>query len=331
MANTGEKRYLRRIQVFTDAQGQPLPGSPTGLSEINSQYLADGTTPDPNYIPNTTDYVACPIPTVPSAPRTLTYSNVGVTTLTLSWLVPTDDGQSTILGYKIYKNGSYHSTTTSLSKAISGQTSASTNTWTVKAYNENGDSVASNSVVVTQDTQLYVPSVPRSLSSSNITETTFTLNWLAPTSDGGASITGYKIYRNGSLFTTVGNVLTKAITGQTAGVSNTWTVKATNSVGDSAGSSALSVTQASPAITTYAITLQDSGSTSTCQGSGASGSTYYSDDPLSGVGSTIYHNSSGTNPVNGGDRYWWNVDDGDIQFKINSSGVVSATKFCLPT
>jgi hypothetical protein len=89
------------------------------------------------------------------------------------------------------------------------------------------------------------PSAPQSLSiDTQDVANEITLNWLAPSSDGGASITNYKIYLGGSLIDTIGNVLTydDTISGGEIGASLVYTVKAVNSAGDSVASNTASVT-----------------------------------------------------------------------------------------
>lgn len=61
MSNTGDKRYIRRVEVFTDSIGNPIPGEPTGTSEPNTELLPDGITPDPNYVADVTNIITCPI------------------------------------------------------------------------------------------------------------------------------------------------------------------------------------------------------------------------------------------------------------------------------
>ena len=70
-----------------------------------------------------------------------------------------------------------------------------------------------------------------------------TVSWTAPSSDGGAAITSYTVSASpGSATATTsdGSTVSIVVTGLTNGTAYTFTVKATNSVGDSAASSASS-------------------------------------------------------------------------------------------
>ncbi len=63
------------------------------------------------------------------------------------------------------------------------------------------------------------------------------LTWSAPSSNGGSSITGYKVYRGTSsggevLLTTVGNVLTYTDSSLTNGQIYYYTVSAVNGIGE---------------------------------------------------------------------------------------------------
>ena len=89
------------------------------------------------------------------------------------------------------------------------------------------------------DLPTYAPTAPQSLTTSQSTANEIILNWSAPSSDGGASITNYKVYLGGSLIDTIGNVLTYTdiITGNEIGANLVYSVKAVNSVGDSPASS----------------------------------------------------------------------------------------------
>ena len=71
-----------------------------------------------------------------------------------------------------------------------------------------------------------------------------TLNWSAPSSNGGVSISNYKIYLGGSLIDTIGNVLTydDTISGGEIGSSLTYKVVAVNGVGDSPDSNTATIT-----------------------------------------------------------------------------------------
>ncbi|MBV6647121.1 MAG: fibronectin type III domain-containing protein [Cyclobacteriaceae bacterium] len=91
------------------------------------------------------------------------------------------------------------------------------------------------------DTQ--APSVPTGLASSNVGETSFDLSWNASTDNVG--VTGYDVYRDGNLETSVSGTST-TISGLTAGTTYAMTVSAKDAAGNnSAQSGALNVTTSS--------------------------------------------------------------------------------------
>jgi len=82
-----------------------------------------------------------------------------------------------------------------------------------------------------------IATAPQNLTATGITGQ-ITLNWSAPSDNGGSAITNYKIYRGTSsggetYFTTVGNVLTYTDTGLTTGSFYCYKVTAVNSIGES--------------------------------------------------------------------------------------------------
>ena len=85
-----------------------------------------------------------------------------------------------------------------------------------------------------------VPGAPTSVTATSTGATTANVSFTAPTSDGGAAITSYTATSSpGGVTGTISQAGsgTIAMTGLTAGTAYTFTVKATNSVGDSAASS----------------------------------------------------------------------------------------------
>ncbi|SHJ14732.1 endonuclease [Flavobacterium terrae] len=91
------------------------------------------------------------------------------------------------------------------------------------------------------------PSVPSNLIASSITATSFTLSWTASTDNVG--VTGYNVYQNGSLKTTVTGTST-TVSGLTSSTTYSFTVKAKDAAGNISGSSTtLNVTTSSSAPT----------------------------------------------------------------------------------
>ena len=89
----------------------------------------------------------------------------------------------------------------------------------------------------TPDTQ--APTAPTNLVASNITTTTLQLNWSASTDNIG--VTGYDVYMNGTLKTSVTST-SASITGLTAATSYSFYVKAKDAAGNSTNSTTINTT-----------------------------------------------------------------------------------------
>jgi len=177
--------------------------------------------------------------TVPLAPQNL-QATAGNQQVTLTWQAPGSDGGSSITGYKVYwgtVSGSYtdvQEVGNVLTYTVTGLTNGQGYYFAVTALNAVGESDKSNEVSAIPCT---VPSAPQNLQSTAGNQQV-TLTWQAPGSDGGSSITGYKVYWgtvSGSYthVQEVGNVLTYTVTGLTNGQRYYFAVTAFNAVGES--------------------------------------------------------------------------------------------------
>lgn len=186
--------------------------------------------------------------TPPSIPANLVSSLVTQNSFTLSWALSTDN--ITVTGYTIYQNGNSIGTSTTTSFSVSSLNANTTYTYTVSAYDAAlNNSATSNSLSVTTllSTDSIAPTVPSQLVASAITQTSFTLFWLASTDATG--VTGYKIFKNGELLTTT-NTTNYNLTNLTANTAYSIKISAYDAAGNnSALSSALSVTTLTVSIT----------------------------------------------------------------------------------
>jgi len=130
---------------------------------------------------------------VPGAP-TIGTATAGVRSATVTWTAPTTTGGTPITGYRIYDsigNLAYDASGNITTIAtITGLANGGQYTYTVKALNIAGASIASASVSVTV---FDLPGVPTGLTSISGTGAA-TLTWIAPVNTGGTPLTGYKVY-----------------------------------------------------------------------------------------------------------------------------------------
>ena len=133
----------------------------------------------------------------PGPPRNLTASAAG-TTVTLNWNAPAEDGGSPITGYQIKRDGGQgwetlvaNSGTTETTYLHTDQQRGARLRYRVSAINAVGtgpESGVAEAVVAAS-----VPSPPTGVTANAQDESTVTIEWAPPQSDGGSPITSYQI------------------------------------------------------------------------------------------------------------------------------------------
>ncbi|MCK4662622.1 MAG: endonuclease [Bacteroidales bacterium] len=170
----------------------------------------------------------------PSIPNGLGSSDVTETTFTLSWNASTDN--VAVTAYDVYQDGSWIGSSANTSYNISGLSAWTTYSMTVKAKDAAGNVSAASSALNVTTADTHAPSVPDGLIASNITETTFTLEW--NTSTDNVSVSGYDIYQNGS-FIGSSSTISYSITGLSAETTYSMTVKAKDAAGNTSSASTI--------------------------------------------------------------------------------------------
>ena len=141
----------------------------------------------------------------PTIPSYLSASNITSSTATLTWGASTDNVGVT--GYKIYADGTYIKTIIGTTCPLSNMSANTSYLIEISAIDAAGNESGKNSITLTTtggggDTQ--APTTPTNLNLGGITSSSITLNWDASTDN--VSVTGYRIYVNGSYSKTVINL-----------------------------------------------------------------------------------------------------------------------------
>ncbi len=192
--------------------------------------------------------VSVTLPTVPGAPADVVGLR-GSGKVTVSWVAPVNNGGSAITGYTVTASPQVSSvtktcTTTSTSCDVIGLTNGTAYTFTVKATNIIGDSVASGvSQAITPSTAAALaPSNPSGFAVDTASNGTFVVHWTAPTDNKGSSITTYTVRATATGQTTRSCTVdfgtnSCSVANVVNGVKYTLTLVATNAKGNSAGTS----------------------------------------------------------------------------------------------
>ncbi len=202
-----------------------------------------------------------PAITAPSAPRALTATADRQTIINLSWTAPESTGGTPITGYQIEvsPNGTSEWTdladnteSTATTYSHTGLIAGTTRHYRVSAINNVDTSTPSNVAMATTAAVITAPGAPTSLNATASGQTTINLSWTAPTSTGGAAITGYKIE-----VSTDGNTFTDLVashptppyahTGLSAATTRHYRVSAINSVNTGPASNVATATTADAA------------------------------------------------------------------------------------
>jgi fibronectin type 3 domain-containing protein len=194
--------------------------------------------------------------TIPGAPRNLTAARgPGAGQVTLAWQAPASDGGSVVEAYEVYRGSSSGgesllTRTTSTAYNDTGLTNGQRYYYQVSAVNFAGEGARSNETSATPAT---IPGAPQTLTATRGPDAgQITLTWQAPASNGGAAVTGYKVYRAvssggaSSLLASLGNVLSYTDTGLGNGVTRYYEVTASNAAGEGSPSTEASATTPVP-------------------------------------------------------------------------------------
>ncbi|HXF15409.1 MAG TPA: fibronectin type III domain-containing protein, partial [Burkholderiales bacterium] len=191
-------------------------------------------TPTPTPTP-TTDTVK------PSVPTGLTATVVSGTQIKLAWQPSTDNVG--VKGYYIYLNDVALTTTTATSFQHTGLTPGTTYNYRVSAFDAVPNHSAWTATPVTAKTgtaptpttDTVKPSVPAGLTATAVSPSQINLKWSSSTDNIG--VTGYRVYRAGTLIATVGAVTSYQNTGLTAATLYTYTVTAIDAAGNASAQS----------------------------------------------------------------------------------------------
>ncbi len=193
-------------EVFIDGASQGTQAGTSALiSGLNpaTQYsatvraldAAGNTSNESNSLSVTT---ATPPDTIaPTVPGNLTASNIGETSLDLSWAASTDN--IGVIGYEVFQDGNSLGTTATTNYSVSGLSPDTTYGFSVRAYDAASNYSAQTPVLsvttLAPPPDTEAPTVPTNLSASSITDTTFLLSW-SPASDN-VGVVGYNLYIDG--------------------------------------------------------------------------------------------------------------------------------------
>lgn len=136
----------------------------------------------------------------PTTPTNVTASNITTSSMDISWNASTDNVGVT--SYEVYLDDVLTKTETTTSASLTGLTPNTTYKIEVLAKdvadNKSAKSTAINKTTLADTT---APSVPQNVVISNQTDVSFKITWDASTDD--TAVTGYEIYIDNSLITTV--------------------------------------------------------------------------------------------------------------------------------
>jgi FtsP/CotA-like multicopper oxidase with cupredoxin domain len=318
------------------ATGAASPLTVTGLTNGTAYtFTVTATNVIGTSLPSTASNSVTPA-TVPGAPTNVTAAVASSTSATVSFTAPSANG-SAITSYTVTSNpGGKIATGAAGPLTVTGLTSGSTYTFTVKATNALGTGATSS---VSNSLTLTRPAAPTKLVATgsvlSVNPPTVSLSWV----DNATNETGYTILRSTSTFFVAGLTTFTVAAGVTTFVDTTvlgrtsyyYRVFATNPIGSSANSNTASITTAGQlplaptnltvgSITRSAITVNWIDNATTEQGFYVERSTAGTNGPWTRVATVTANKVTYTNTgLKANTSYWYRVN------AYNASGVTPYT------
>lgn len=174
--------------------------------------------------------------TVPGAPTGVSAA-AGNASATVSWTAPASNGGASITSYTVTASPGGSTATaggSATNAVVTGLTNGVTYTFTVHATNSYGNGPESIPSGQVKPGSLTAPAAPTGVSAT-AGNAQATVAWSAPASNGGSAITSYTVTSSPGGITAVtpdGSTTAATVTGLTNGTAYTFTVHATNSVGN---------------------------------------------------------------------------------------------------
>ncbi|MFI7108843.1 glycosyl hydrolase family 18 protein [Nonomuraea sp. NPDC050227] len=171
--------------------------------------------------------------TAPSVPGNLRSTGVTDTSVALAWNASTDN--VAVTGYEVYRGGTLVTTVTGTTYNDTGLTANTAYSYTVRARDAAGNRSANSNQISATTTgggggdDKTPPTVPGNLRSTGVSNNSVSLAWNASTDN--VAVTGYEVYRGGTLVTTVTGTSYND-TGLSANTSYNYTVRARDAAGN---------------------------------------------------------------------------------------------------
>ena len=198
------------------------------------------------------------MPGTPTGPATgVTFPDRTSTTITVAWTAPTPVVGWPTLGYQVRVNGGLLTWSDDTTFIAGGLTPATSYTFQVYVVNGAGTSAPATG---SQSTYPTVPDAPTNLVFTAADDTTITMTWTTPVSNGGAAITNYWVTVDGGASVSVPST-TYTRTGLAPSTWHSFSITAFNSQGSSqplTGSRSTAAPPNSPMITATATTVGSS-------------------------------------------------------------------------
>lgn len=132
---------------------------------------------------------------IPTAPTSLTTTEITDSTISLTWQPSTDNVEVT--AYEIYKDNVLHDQTADTTYRVIGLSAATNYSFYIKAKDAADNLSEPSNTVSPSTTDSEIPTAPTSLSATEITDSTISLIWSSSTDN--VEVSSYIIYKNNVL------------------------------------------------------------------------------------------------------------------------------------